>query len=179
MIFRFSLILLLTSSNVLSQTNAGEMINIKFKTIEKNSKNIISGTATEVWSGNYRIGFINGDFDGISQLDICSKQIVNKKVVLKIYGMKCEYFEKEYLVNGHLDFIVDLKYGKTKFQKMTNKELFLYNLGLPTYGDCDGIRIISPSERLENANYEHCDGRTKKLNEIPKEELNQWFKIRN
>ena len=88
---------------------------IDLLTIEKSTKDTLIGSIIEVFSGEKRIETDISDFDGISIFFLKSKDIVNNKVRLKIHGMKCSVFEKEYELTADLNTKIYLEYGESEY----------------------------------------------------------------
>lgn len=91
-------------------------------TLEKKTKDTLIGSIIEVFSGEKRIETDITDFDGLSIFHLNSKDIINSKVRLKIHGMKCVQFEKEYKLTDDLNTTILLEYGEseyTKFEQLT------------------------------------------------------------
>ena len=84
-------------------------------TVEKSSNDTFIGSIIEVYSGEKRIETDISNFDGISIFYINSKDVVNDKIRLKIYGPKCSVFEKEYNLENDLNTRINLEYGKTEY----------------------------------------------------------------
>ena len=92
-----------------------QQFRIDLLTIEKSSKDTLIGSIIEVFSGEKRIETVISDFDGISIFYLKSKDIVNNKVRLKIHGMKCSVFEKEYELTADLNTKIYLEYGESEY----------------------------------------------------------------
>lgn len=162
-------------SNVNSQVleHENRIININFTTVVKNSDDVIPLTITEIMSGTERIGVVSGDYDGISSWNVCSRKLIDNKVILRVFGINCKLFEKEYEVKNDLNLNIELEYGESKLKSRKDRELFIRKeLGIPFCGTTDLFM-----EEIENAKYQHCDGRIKRFNEIPHKEKYQWDKI--
>ena len=84
-------------------------------TIEKTTKDTLIGSIIEVYSAEKRIETDITDFDGISIFYLKSKDIISKKVRLKIHGMNCSVFEKEYELNNDLNTKIYLEYGESEY----------------------------------------------------------------
>ncbi|QNK78184.1 hypothetical protein H7F37_04365 [Winogradskyella sp. PAMC22761] len=168
------LILILTSCQFKAQeSNSNKMIRIEFQTIEKKSNDIIIASLTEVLSNNKRIGIAHGDYDGISIINICSNKIIDEQITLKVYGIKCKLVEVKYNINQDSKMTINLEYGQTKYQTLNDRKLILSELNIPI---CD-IEINELEDETEL--YQHCDGRIKKKNEISRNELSEWERIKN
>ena len=161
------------NSNDQAIETEGMMINVTFITVVKNTDDVIPLTITEIVSGSERIGVISGDFDGANSWSICSKKIVDNKIILRVFGINCKPFEKEYEVTNDLSFKIELEYGDSALKNRKDREVFISKeLGIPFCGTTEVFM-----EEMENATYQHCDGRIKQFNEIPQEERYQWDKI--
>ena len=95
----------------------------KFKvdllTLEKTSNDTIISSIVEAYSGGKRIQAAVSDFDGISIFYINTKEVVNDKIRLKIYGPKCNVFEKEYILKTDLTTEIKLEYGESEYTHYT------------------------------------------------------------
>ncbi|CAM4004034.1 MULTISPECIES: hypothetical protein [Flavobacterium] len=169
-------ILILTTFRLSAQTVvANKMIRIEFQTLEKKSNDILIGSVIEVLSNGERIGIIHGDFNGLCVVNVCSKKIIDDKITINAYGMKCKSFTNEYTVNSDSKIDVYLEYGESKYQTLNDRRLILHELKVPI---CD-IEIQSLNENENDTYYQHCDGRIKKKNEIPSNEIYEWEKLEN
>ena len=88
---------------------------IDLLTLEKNTKDTLISSIVEVFSGEKRIETSISDFDGISIFFLKSKDIINNKIRLKIHGLKCSVFEKEYELTDDLNTEIHLEYGETEY----------------------------------------------------------------
>jgi len=172
-------ILILLLSLILSKTNAqiaenlNSMVHIEFLTIDKDSSFAIPLTIIEIISGSERIGVVSGDFDGASTWSICSKKIIDNKITLKVFGINYKTLENVYVFKNDLKLTIEMEPGKSKLKNRKDREVFIREeLGIPFCGTSELI-----DEEIENANYQHCDGRIKRFNEIPSREVYQWEKI--
>ena len=95
--------------------NGKKQFRVDLLTVEKSSKDTIIGSIIEIYSGEKRIETDISDFDGISILVINSKDIVDDKIRLKIYGPKCSIFEKGYHLTNDLNTKINLEYGETEY----------------------------------------------------------------
>jgi len=84
-------------------------------TIEKQTKDTLIRSIVEVFSGEKRIETSISDFDGISIFFLKSKDIINNKIRLKIQGINCSVFEKEYELNNDLNAKIYLEYGASEY----------------------------------------------------------------
>ena len=169
-------ILILTTFWLSAQTVvANKMIRIEFQTLEKNSNDILIGSVIEVLSNGERIGIIHGDFDDLCVLNVCSKKIIDDTITINVYGMKCKFFTNKYIVNSDSKIDIYLEYGETKYQTINDRPLILQELKVPICG----IDMQSLNENENDTYYQHCDGRIKKKNEIPSNEIYEWEKLEN
>ena len=88
---------------------------IDLLTLEKNTKDTLISSIVEVFSGEKRIETSISDFDGISIFFLNSKDIINNKIRLKIHGLKCSVFEKEYELTDDLNTEIHLEYGESEY----------------------------------------------------------------
>lgn len=84
-------------------------------TIEKQTKDTLISSIIEVFSGEKRIETSISDFDGISIFFLKSKDIINNKIRLKIHGINCSVFEKEYELNNDLNTKIYIEYGESEY----------------------------------------------------------------
>lgn len=59
-------------------------------------------------------------FNGVEILSLNQNDIVDNKIVMKIYGMKCKPIKKKFIVNEDVNTTIYLKYGKTDYNKVTD-----------------------------------------------------------
>ena len=112
--------LLMTKRNILN-----------LKTIIKDSTDVLPFSIIEIFSGDVRIDTGQTDFDGIDIFVISSGSIIDNKILIKIYGIKCEVFENEYMINDFSQFslkVGKLFYKKSKyyFRNMFNRIIRIY-----------------------------------------------------
>lgn len=85
-------------------------------TIEKNTKDTLIGTFTEVYSGNKRIqAKCCSDFDGIDIFYLHPQDIVDNTIYMKFYARKCKPFKKKFIIKSDLKTTIYLSYGKTDY----------------------------------------------------------------
>jgi hypothetical protein len=107
---------LLYSINSIGQESSENMkFQIFINTFEKTSNDTIGSSIIEIYSGEKRIETAISDFDGNSILEINSKDIVDNKIILKVYGPKCRIFEEKYLITNNLNIKIHLEYGETEY----------------------------------------------------------------
>lgn len=117
----FLLILIITVNAVGQNIDSKKDIHFRYLAVEKNTKDTLIGAFTEVFSGNKRIlAKCCTDFDGLERFTLNVNDIVDNKIVMKIYGMKCKPFKKRFIVNGDVKTTIYLKYGKTDYNKVTD-----------------------------------------------------------
>ena len=115
------LILIITVNAVGQNIDSKKDIVFRYLAVEKNTKDTLIGAFTEVFSGKKRIkAKCCTDFDGVEILSLNANDIVNNKIVMKIYGMKCKPFKKKFLVKQDVNTTIYLKYGKTDYNKITD-----------------------------------------------------------
>jgi hypothetical protein len=100
--------LLMTKRNILN-----------LKTIIKDSTDVLPFSIIEIFSGDVRIDTGQTDFDGIDIFVISSGSIIDNKILIKIYGIKCEVFENEYMINDNLKLIINLEYRETTYNHLS------------------------------------------------------------
>jgi hypothetical protein len=85
-------------------------------TIEKNTKDTLIGTFTEVYSGNKRIqAKCCSDFDGIDIFYLHPQDIVDNTIYMKFYARKCKPYKKKFIIKSDLKTTIYLSYGKTDY----------------------------------------------------------------
>ena len=90
------IICILISIQAIGQVSAEKKkFQIDLFTYEKTSNDTIRSSIIEIFSGNKRIETAISDFDGISIFFLKSKDIIDEKIELKVYGPKCEIFENK------------------------------------------------------------------------------------
>ena len=115
------LIIIITVNAVGQNIDSKKDIVFRYLAVEKNTKDTLIGAFTEVFSGNKRIkAKCCTDFDGLERFTLNVNDIVDNKIVMKIYGMKCKPFKKRFIVNGDVKTTIYLKYGKTDYNKVTD-----------------------------------------------------------
>jgi hypothetical protein len=117
------LILIITVNAVGQNIDSKKYIDFRYLAVEKNTKDTLIGAFTEIFSGNKRIlAKCCTDFNGVEILSLNQNDIVDNKIVMKIYGMKCKPIKKKFIVNGDVNTTIYLKYGKTDYNKITDDE---------------------------------------------------------
>jgi hypothetical protein len=101
---------------------------IDLLTVEKTSKDTIISAIIETYSGGKRIQTAVSNFDGISIFYIDSKNVVDNRIRLKIYGPKCRIFEEEYNLKTDLNIKINLDYGETEYTHYTQMSKMLEKL---------------------------------------------------
>ncbi|MFC5048412.1 hypothetical protein ACFSTE_13740 [Aquimarina hainanensis] len=173
-----SALLLFLNSNAQTISNESKMLHTIFKVIDAHAHIEAPLTIIEISSGNKRINRVQTDFDGLSPWDICSKELIDHKFKIKVFGMNYKPFEKGYSIKNDTILTIKLYPSEVKFKNKREWETFIRKeFGIPFCGT--GLRMDEEIETLENAEYQHCDGRIKRYDQIPKKELNQWRKIKN
>ncbi len=114
----YIIIILLSIQTNGQNSTEQKQFRIDLLTIEKNTKDSLIGSIIEVFSGKKRIETDISNFDGISIFFLKSKDIMDNKIRLKIHGMKCVVFEKEYELIDDLNTEIYLEYGVSEY---TNK----------------------------------------------------------
>jgi hypothetical protein len=111
----YIVIILFTIQTNGQNSNEKKQYRIDLLTLEKNTKDTLISSIVEVFSGEKRIETSISDFDGISIFFLKSKDIINNKIRLKIHGLKCSVFEKEYELTDDLNTEIHLEYGETEY----------------------------------------------------------------
>jgi hypothetical protein len=115
------LIIIITVNAVGQNIDSKKDIVFRYLAVEKNTKDTLIGAFTEVFSGNKRIkAKCCTDFNGVEILSLNQNDIVDNKIVMKIYGMKCKPIKKKFIVNEDVNTTIYLKYGKTDYNKVTD-----------------------------------------------------------
>ncbi|MFH6971742.1 hypothetical protein [Flavobacterium petrolei] len=106
-------------------------------TIEKNTKDTLIGTFTEVYSGNKRIqAKCCSDFDGIDIFYLNPQDIVDNTIYMKFYARKCKPYKKKFIIKSDLKTTIYLKYGKTDYNTKTDDFLMMFkklNIEMDTF----------------------------------------------
>lgn len=123
---------LLVSLSMLGQTeNYKKDFRIDLLTIEKNTKDTLIGTFTEVYSGNKKIkARCCSDFDGIDIFYINPLDIVDNTIYMKFYARNCKPSKKKFIIKGDLKTTIYLKYGKTEYTKIEDFEMMSKKLNI-------------------------------------------------
>ncbi|WP_299888398.1 hypothetical protein [uncultured Lacinutrix sp.] len=169
------LLTLFLFSKINSQTleNNNTIITIDIVTTHNDSNYAIPYAISKISSDTKNIGTLLSDYDGLSRLNICSKKILNNKIKLQVFGIDCKPFEREYKIIKDTTINIKLKCRETNLKSRKDIDSFIYKNGIRKV--CGTINLID--EEIENANYIHCDGRIKKYNNIPANEIHEWDKI--
>jgi hypothetical protein len=115
------LIIIITVNAVGQNIDSKKDIVFRYLAVEINTKDTLIGAFTEVFSGNKRIlAKCCTDFNGVEILSLNQNDIVDNKIVMKVYGMKCKPIKKKFIVNGDVNTTIYLKYGKTDYNKKTD-----------------------------------------------------------
>ena len=109
---------------------AEKKIKVELLTLEKTSNDTIISSIVETYSGGKRIQTAVSDFDGISIFSVNTKDILNDKIRLKIYGPKCSVFEKEYNFKTDLITEIKLEYGESTYTHYTQMRKMLRKLNI-------------------------------------------------
>lgn len=106
--------------------------------IEKTTKDTLVSSIIEVFSGGKRIETNISDFDGISVFGINSKEVVNNKILLRVHGVKCSVFEKEYELIEDMHTRVYLEYGNSDYshRNQLSKMYKILNIEPKVYEEC-------------------------------------------
>ncbi len=127
------ILFLLFSLSIIGQTeNIKKDFRVDLLTIEKNTRDTLIGTFTEIYSGNKRIkAECCTDFDGIDIFYINPKDIVDNRIYMKFYGRKCKPYKKKFIIRGDLKTTIYLKYGKTEYNtKIKDFEMMFKKLNI-------------------------------------------------
>ncbi len=171
----FTVFFALTLQSQTTKDN-NKMLQTIFKVVDLHSHTMIPLAIIEISSRNKKIGGVQTDFDGLSPWSICSKKLVDDKIEIKVFGMNYTPFEKTYSIKKDTILTIKLEPGTIKFKDRVRWETFIRKeLGIPFCGT--GLELDTEIEAMENGTYQHCDGRIKRFNDIPINELYQWEKI--
>jgi hypothetical protein len=127
------ILFLLFSLSVIGQTeNIKNEFRVDLLTIEKNTKDTLTGTFTEVYSGNKRIeAKCCTDFNGIDIFYIDPKEIIDNSIDMKFYGRRCKTYKKKFIITGDLKATIYLEYGKTEYNtKIEDFEMMFKKLNI-------------------------------------------------
>lgn len=103
---------------------------IKLLTVEKTNNDTIIGAIIEAYTGGKRIQADVSDFFGNTIFILDSKNIVDNKIRLKIYGPRCSIYEKEYYLTENLDTKINLEYGETEYNHISQMGEMLDKLNI-------------------------------------------------
>ncbi len=124
----YILIFLLTIQTNGQNSTGKKKFRVDLLTVEKTTNNTIISSIIETYSDGKRIKAVVSDFDGISIFFIDSKDVVDNKIILKIYGPKCSILEKEFNIKDDLNTKINLEYGKTEYNHYTQMSKMLDKL---------------------------------------------------
>jgi hypothetical protein len=133
-----SLLIIIIAVNAVGQNiDSKKDIVFRYLAVEINTKDTLIGAFTEVFSGNKRIlAKCCTDFNGVEILSLNQNDIVDNKIVMKVYGMKCKPIKKKFIVNGDVNTTIYLKYGKTDYNKKTDYDWMRKKLNI----ECEIIK---------------------------------------
>lgn len=118
----------------------GKQFIVDLLILEKISKDTLAGSIIEIYSGGVRIKTDLSDFDGISFFYLNTNEIENNKISLKIHGLNCELFEKEYKMTDDLKTEIYLEYGKTEYTNRNQMSEMFKKLNIkPEFFECGTI----------------------------------------
>lgn len=108
---------LIFSFSLIGQNKAlDKYFTIDLVTIEKNTKDTLVGSFTEVYSGQKRINAsCCTNFDGIHIFYLKQRDIVDNTIYIKIYGQNCKPYMKKFSIKSDLKKVIYLEYGKTDY----------------------------------------------------------------
>jgi hypothetical protein len=141
-----------SETNVFEKGNSSKVdvkknIEIAFESIEKNTQDIIIATFIEISTNGKRIAIIKTDYDGKAVVKICSDKIVDDKIVVRAFGLKCAPFAQKILVTQNSVFTLPLSYGETQYQRIDDykiilvKELKVYKNDIEDFDDVEELSI--------------------------------------
>jgi hypothetical protein len=121
-------LLVLFSLSIFGQTKKFKKdFRIDLLTIEKNTKDTLIGTFTEVYSGNKRIqAKCCSDFDGIDIFYLNPQDIVDNTIYMIFYARKCKPFKKKFKIKSDLKTTIYLSYGKTDYNTKIDDFLMMF-----------------------------------------------------
>lgn len=126
----YILIFLLTTQTNGQNSIEKKKFKVELLTVEKTSKDTIINTIIETYSGGKRIIAAMSDFDGISVFFIDPKNVIDDKILLKIYGPKCSILEKEYNLTDDINTVINLEYGETEYTDYNQLSRILKKLNI-------------------------------------------------
>ena len=101
------------------------MYTIKFTVIEKTTRHNIAGPFIEILSGNKRISFASGDFEGLAETLICSEKIKKDSITLKVYGMESVPKTVTHKITSDTTIQIEVDYGKSPFNNVNERQKFI------------------------------------------------------
>ena len=134
------LLLILFSLSMFGQTeNFKKDFRVDLLVVEKNTKDTLIGTFTEVYSGNKRIlATCCSDFNGIDIFYVKSQDIVNNIIHMKFYGRGCKPVRKKFKIKNDLKTTIYLEYGKTEYNTKTEDfNMMFKKLNIKDQGSLD------------------------------------------
>lgn len=153
-----------------------KIIALKLNLIEKTTGNPIQYSLIEIYTGNKKLTIQRPTIDGELQWKVCTKKLANNTITLKIYAANCNTTEHTITLTEDQQYNIVLPKGKAPFGN--NQELNNYIRTIGAFQD-QTLHENEEEKTQINAKYQHCDGRIKHYNDIPKKEIDEWRKIKN
>ncbi|TXD53889.1 MULTISPECIES: hypothetical protein [unclassified Polaribacter] len=104
---------------------------VAFEFIEKETKVVLPGSIIEIFSGTKRIDVGVSDFSGTQFFYLKQNEITNDKIVIKVFGVKCEPHEQTLILKNNLTKTMYLKYGETDYVNHRDVGEFIKKLNFP------------------------------------------------
>ena len=96
-------------------TSEKKFLRLDLLILEKTTKDTLVTSIVELYSGEKRIETDLSDFFGKSVFIVNSTDIINNKILLKFYGIKCKPYETELILKNDINTQIYLEYGKTEY----------------------------------------------------------------
>lgn len=122
---KFLLLLFAFQLNFAQENCESKIYSIKFYVVEKTTRHNIGGPFIEILSGNERIGFASGDFEGFAETHICSEKIKNDTITLKVFGMRSVPKTLTHKITSDTSIIIEVDYGESPFNTVNERDQFL------------------------------------------------------
>jgi hypothetical protein len=99
--------------------------------IEEKTKDSLPLSIVEIYSGGKRIDAGMSDYQGICFLVLEKEDVVNGKINLKVYGLKCKPHKQKMSLYEGLNTTIKLKYGKTEYNSRDDQLYMMKKLNFP------------------------------------------------
>lgn len=115
------LLCMLLGTSAFAQTAKFERkLEFVFTILQKETKTLMPGSIVEVFSGDKRIDVGISDYSGRQFAYLNPKDIIDNKILIKVYGIKCKPHEQTMIVKQDLAKTIYLSYGNTEYTKASD-----------------------------------------------------------